>query len=50
MPGVNNGRMKITPTPPSPVEGEGYRKGVFSYIMMMTAATAIGAAVFHIYG
>jgi hypothetical protein len=23
--------MKITPTPPSPVEGEGYRKGAFSY-------------------
>ena len=24
-------RMKITPTPPSPVEGEGYREGGFSY-------------------
>ena len=23
--------MKITPTPPSPVEGEGYREGAFSY-------------------
>jgi hypothetical protein len=23
-------RMKITPTPPSPIEGEGYREGAFS--------------------